>query len=450
MATNGIYTETESSRLVQQLKDPMTHEWMHDAVTVTRCGHVVSQRTAELCRRQNLPCPIGPAHPAGPYQPNLSARSIVQIVTLPLYLGDAGSPNPFHPVEKKTLGCAIGTIYSYSEGRQISHWIGKVGEATGLLRDDPNSIRTRTRKDLNLNAIQEKVACDSYTLLGKDFYETPRTCLSKQPVLDEFTLDHFIAQEFARSEISETLRIMSRFVETYQDFTHAFTLHQGERVDLIEFLRREHRPPEEIYTPEGKLVPLTGLIELLAVGRILGDTDVLGGGGGNAGFVWVRNNSNAIIHARAVKIDPGYAFQIIYKEGEITVNHVYNILKKRGTSPHFQDLRNIQVANNETSITVIWDKLTTNQKQQFTHVVQSSLKTLATREDILFLFYREGAFQRAEDEQIPLAIAELYTTQMEEWLVHQKNIYLGNGTIEWSFDFQLPLNLKKEKGIWEH
>ena len=110
-------------------------------------------------------------------------------------------------------------------------------------------------------------------------------------------------------------------------------------------------------------------------------------------------------------------------------------------------LRNIQVANNETSITVIWDKLTTNQKQQFTHVVQSSLKTLATREDILFLFYREGAFQRAEDEQIPLAIAELYTTQMEEWLVHQKNIYLGNGTIEWSFDFQLPLNLKKEKDL---
>ena len=329
------------------------------------------------------------AHPVGLCQPNLSARAIVQIATLPLYLGDLGSPNPFHPVEKKTLGCAIGTIYSYTEGRQGSLWIGKIGEATGLLSNDPSSIRTRTRKDLNLNAIQEKIACDSYTLLGKDFYETPRTCLSKQPVLDNFTLDHILAQEFARFGIAETLRVMSRFVEAYQDFTHAYHLHQGEKIELIEYLRREHRPPEEIYTPEGKPVPLMGLIELLAVGRILGDTDLLGGGGGNGGFIWVRNNANEIIQARAVKIDPGYAFQIIYKEGElVTVNHVYNILRNQGisTSPYFQDLRNIQVANNDASITVMWDKLTANQKQQFIHVLQASSKNFVKTRRYSFPF----------------------------------------------------------------
>jgi len=120
---------TESSRLLQQLKDPVTREWMLDAVTFTSCGHVVSQRTAELCRTQNLPCPIESSrpHPISPYQPNLGARSIVQIATLPLYLGDAGSPNPFHPVEKKTSGCAIGTIYHYSGSNSLpGFWVGGI------------------------------------------------------------------------------------------------------------------------------------------------------------------------------------------------------------------------------------------------------------------------------------------------------------------------------------
>ena len=42
--------------------------------------------------------------------------------------------------------------------------------------------------------------------------------------------------------------------------------------------------PEKIYSPDGKLIPLKGLMELCAAIRLLADTDGLGGSLKNAGF----------------------------------------------------------------------------------------------------------------------------------------------------------------------
>src|SRR5437868_2223978 len=119
-------SQAERPRPAQRLIDPVTHEWMIDAVTLTQCGHTLSQRTADSCLERNLPCPIGNPHPVSPYVPNLNTRQIVQyihteakakipatlrerITSLPLYIGDAGTAIPFTPVAEKTGGCAIGT-----------------------------------------------------------------------------------------------------------------------------------------------------------------------------------------------------------------------------------------------------------------------------------------------------------------------------------------------------
>jgi hypothetical protein len=78
---------------------------------------------------------------------------------------------------------------------------------------------------------------------------------------------------------------------------------------------------------EGKRVPLCGLLELLAASRLLADTDVLGGGLRNAGFVVERDwpagsvtpSGAAAVAAvvdrlppplvvRVVKVDAGEAF----------------------------------------------------------------------------------------------------------------------------------------------
>src|SRR5205085_11201423 len=81
------------------------------------------------------------------------------------------------------------------------------------------------------------------------------------------------------------------------------------------------------------------------------------------------------------------------------------------------------IANNEDSITVVLEKLSLEQKQLFLNAMASCLNALANREDILFLFFRNGAFQRSEEEQIPQEVAELYVTKMQEWLIHQQVIY---------------------------
>jgi len=198
---------------------------MVDAVTFTRCEHTVSQRTADSCLQRNLPCPIGEPHPASEYCRNMITREIVrlflketspesirkQVTSLPIYLGDSGTEPSFCPVAEKAAGSTIGTIYSWAEGKQSSQWMGKVGLPTGLLQNDPRSYRTRTRKVMNLDTIKEKIACDCYTILGTGSFETPRTCLSRQPIIDEFTRPNILAQSYA--PVQHSLRIMSRLVE---------------------------------------------------------------------------------------------------------------------------------------------------------------------------------------------------------------------------------------------
>jgi len=435
----GIRRESLLDQLMQQLVDPVRYDWMDDAVTFTRCGHTLSERTAQACLERRLPCPIGEPHEASPYITNLITRKLIQLfrnadtsslslrgrlTSFPLYLGDAGTAIPFIPVGIKTEGCALGTFYSYQEGRQTSQWIGKVGEATGLLRNDPRSIRTRVRSDMNLDTIKEKIACDCYAILGMGCYDSPRTCLSRQPIIDRFTTDHLLAQDRVELGIQESLRIMSRMFEGYHDFAQAYTELQGERILLIEYIRREHRPPEQLYTPEGIIVPLTGLIELIAAGRIIGDTDLLGGTGKNAGFVWIKNDRGVTTSARTVKIDPGYAFQILLTEGERSSrNALYNTLHRLGHHERWlDDPRDTQIANNDLEVNILWKDLAQAQRNRLVTVLATSLKIL-TAEDIRFIFFRDGAFQRTRDEQIPPTIAELYATKMEEWLVHQQRIY---------------------------
>ena len=52
----------------------------------------------------------------------------------------------------------------------------------------------------------------------------------------------------------------------------------------------------------GVVVPILGLMEVLASSRLLADTDVLGGGGKNAGFVVERDGDDGRGRPRAVRV----------------------------------------------------------------------------------------------------------------------------------------------------
>jgi len=426
----------------RELLDPQTGDWMVDAVTFDRCRHTIDKRTAEACLERNLPCPVclsssPETHLPDSYSPNLEMRKIVhffknvlttppsirnKIASIILFMGDA-TTGFFTPKAEKKKGSSLGTIYSDTA---VMDWIGKVGLPTGLLRNDICSRRTRTRKDMNLDNIFEKIAADLYTVLGQGLFGTAYTCLSRQPIIDPYTVTHILAQELASQGITETLRIMLQFVERYQDFTYAWTQRHGQRISLIEYLSLENRPPETLMTPDGNLVPLSGLIELLAVGRVLGDVDLLGGEGGNAGFAWERNHQGMIIGAHCFKIDPGCALQIMTRQGEEAggYNRAYNTLNKLGHEGQWQkDLRDIQVATINQSIKVIWEKLLSNQKITFLSTLRNCLEKLSKYEDILFFFFRDDKFHRKVDEEIPIEIAENYANKLVEWLHHQRNIY---------------------------
>ncbi len=352
----------------------------------------------------------------------LGIRAVEQMFCI--YTGKKGKLLQFEAIAEKAGGTALGTIFKKSEHK----WIGKVGMPTGILRNDPLTIRRRTRKEINLDTIREKLAYDLYQELGRGLFSVPKTRLSQQRIMDQFTTTHFLAMEWVSQGIQDSLRIMSRFVEGYQDFEKAKTEDGGEAIAFMEYIKRHHRPPETLLTPEGRSVPLKGVMSLLTVGRCLADTDVLGGSGGNAGFIW-KEDAQGIQSAQAVKIDPGESFKFIRnpKLEKVSINWVINTKEKVGhPDSHLQDLRDLQTSNSNTETLIVWSELAASQQEEFLATLFNSSRYLQSKEVLHFLFYREGAFNRSETECISEKIALDFQSEMEEWMRLQLKIYAND------------------------
>ena len=235
--------------------------------------------------------------------------------TLYIYQGKKGLIT-FEPLREKgpDMGTALGTIFKKANHTEPTpkEWMGKVGDLNGFLRNDPASARTVTQREINLSVVQEKIAADFYKELGRGMFDVPKTRLARLPVSDRFTQGHGLANEWmigARGVI-ETLRVMSRFVDGYKDFTQARTREAGRNYSFMEYIRGAPPPPRFFTHRRGELlVPLNGFIGLFQRAESLPDIDSVGGDGGNAGFVWLRDESGVITAAQTVKIDPGFAFQ---------------------------------------------------------------------------------------------------------------------------------------------
>ena len=351
-----------------------------------------------------------------------------------IYGGMPNSQIPFHPVTKKTDGAAIGTIYELGETHK--RWLGKVGNPSPYLPDD--SSPKQIIKQMNLDAIFEKIAADFYGLF-QNKYKTPLTCLSNQKFLDEFTSENEYAVAIAETiPADRTLRFMSKLVKGYQNLAAATTVLNDVCVPIEKFIIQCHRPPEEIFSPNGELVPLKGLIELCAAMRILADIDGLGGSLANAGFVWERENDK-IISARVVKVDPGFSFQFALFNGIESPNKALSTIKKAGySSSWLSDLRDIQTASSNQEITFHWKALTERQQREFLDALNKIMKI--SKEDLFYGFYREGAFDLKETAHIPEKIAHLLVDQMCEWIELQKKIYNEELTLrKAAFHYPPPL-----------
>ena len=336
-----------------------------------------------------------------------------------IYKGRRDEEPKFIAIEEKTRGSALGAIYQkfHSDPAHLrKRWIGKIGYPGGRLRSDPSSVRTRTKKEINLDTLLEKLASDFYEELGRGIFLVPRTRLSTQSISNPFTAENYLVLHYISMGIRDTLQIMSKFVNGYKDFREAETLDaDGNPIAFLTFIERYHRPPDRIFGPDKTLIPLRGFMGLLAVGRVLADPDLIGGTGGNAGFV--VENASGVSVARTVKIDPGYAFSF----DDTELNRVIRTHRRLGTYM-LDNIKDMQTSNSGHN-TVHWEALSEHQKNEFLATLFNCSRYLRSRDVLHFLFYRDGKFTSNDIEQLPKEIAISKEREMADWIRLQLEIY---------------------------
>lgn len=347
-----------------------------------------------------------------------------------VYEDQQGVIPQFVPIAEKIGGTLPGTKYQKIDDQTI--WLGKINTGTGrVARMVTDSDISHTIKEMNVASILEEIAYALIKAFTSGMVRTPQTFLSKLNILDRFTEDNYLAQMIAERLATpgedphhvQCLRIMTEFIDGYQDFSKARTRTPiGETIFFVEFIKRFHTLPEQILNPSDELVPLIGGPELLAVMRMLGDTDGLGGTGMNAGFVWKYQNG-VVAAAEVVKIDPGETFRFDTTTPG-SINRLRCTRDRRGnTSDWLADQRDIQTANQNHDMTIHWSAMTPNQKERYLCTIMNSMRYKHNKGVLDLLLNRQGKFNRSELEQIPPDLIEQLIEQINEWFDLNPEIY---------------------------
>ncbi len=230
-------------------------------------------------------------------------------------------------------------------------WTGVIGTAHGTQKREEKSVEEK-----NLDTLREKVAYDLYKTWSERVFLVPKTRLALQ---------------------DKTIVLMVRVIETCQGFDTALTCDQDKEISFFDYLKNYECVPEKLLTPAKKLVPLQGVMELLAVARALGDIDPF-----NGGFVWVKNLEGEIIAAECVKG---------------SVAQAMNFMRIREAIHQLLDPRHLHGPMNGKRI--VWQKLSAEQKRAF---ISTLLKCC-----------RQKDFSLGED----------LSQQLTGWLSLQERIY---------------------------
>jgi hypothetical protein len=206
------------------------------------------------------------------------------------------------------------------------------------------SAGTRALARSALSVVLEVAAADAYAALSCCSYYSARNTLARLPLLNKFSQQNELVVALAEGlnagrpperRITDCVFLLSRLVDEYKNLD-----------ELLECLPRDYLPDvggggaaagggggaraggagggavealpvalkpfvacvEAGFAPEharveGVVVPILGLMEVLAAARLLGDTDVLGGSGKNAGFVIERDaGGRRPVAVRVVKV----------------------------------------------------------------------------------------------------------------------------------------------------
>ena len=336
-----------------------------------------------------------------------------------------GTTPIFVPVAKKEAGSSVGFVSEKEHTKAGTadprkRWMAKFGLPDAEVT--VSETLTSRRRDLQrtvITSIKEKIAADVYTMLGHDAFYVPKHRLAKLPVINDFTSDNELAvvslQALNRRrtpdepQITHGVHLMSKWIEGYQDLEHLKNCVIGDtQADFMVFLQ-QGRIPETVIV-DGQAVALIGMMETLATSRLLADTDVLGGGGKNAGFVIERDATGAPMAVRVVKIDAGESFNFSGDNNQFMQS--FNPISR---SRKLSNKKDIQFGNMQP-VVVRWDLLSEGQKSTFIRNLQKGLVYLKEDANLDLLIQRHGQFDKAREDGRPLLQPDMIAEFKAHWL----------------------------------
>ena len=252
--------------------------------------------------------------------------------------------------------------------------------------------------------------------LSRGLFIVPEVRLSVNRVLNQFTesnilavstLKHINAKRNSDEKLTEVTHIASKFIDGYCDLVHLVTvdeesIDEATELKMAEYVSKYRRPPTHARV-DGHTIPVHGIEAILAVGRLVADTDCLGGGFRNAGFVVHRDDKGEPLYARAVKIDTGFSFNFFGKENISTMSSLEYYYGRK-----LKDMRDIQFGNCQ-EFEIEFGKLLPNQKEVFVQTLKHGLQVL-NKDFITDLCWRDNAFNigkiRVKKAEVSKAVAE--------------------------------------------
>ena len=193
-------------------------------------------------------------------------------------------------------------------------------------------------------------------------------------------------------KIVKGVYLLSRWMDDYHDICELAECRRTMAGDTQPFLKcvEEGWVPAFARVEGTTVVPIYGVMEVLAASRLLADPDVLGGSGRNAGFVVERDAaSGKPLAVRVVKIDAGAAFSF-----GAEYNQFAQSLTMLPVGNALEDKKDLQFGNMQPK-TIRWASLSPTQQQDFARALRGGLDLLGDADFVRFLICRGGLFDQA-------------------------------------------------------
>ncbi len=289
--------------------------------------------------------------------------------------------------------------------------------------------------------IAEKLALDLYASLGYGAYYVPKNRLAYLPFMNQFTKSNKgVIRSIAALKLGDTpsagIHLVSRSMPKQRDASEAGffrDLKPFEIKNMARFRRGKRRryPKGDFFRLltdgyvascveiDNRIVPLLGLMELMAVSRLLGDTNVLGNKAEDFKFVVEYGQKTTSVKASAGEGEVGdtsskrggdyedkerpLAVRFVKRHAE----HAFNFLGKTNQFAQYfipfsdalrlADAKDLQVGGQEP-ITIPWKHLLPAQRRRFLTTLKRGYEALKDPALVDFIIRRHGAFDRQIQE----------------------------------------------------